>query len=216
MSNPLAVAPRRRGMGIALLMVVFVGLIGFALASSREGGRHHESRSYEQSPGNWQVALVHRGVTELSDGKGSDLVPLAALFGAKEGMPAMLRRRIRVNLGGVTALKLRFAQAQHLASPDGSSFWIVEGKGVTCLFRDGLPASSCRTSASAREEGIWLGTYSTSETEPGRPVAFLALGIVPGASTSVKVRSEGSQITIPVRNHLWALKSRFPIKVDMQ
>jgi hypothetical protein len=201
---------------IALFLVCILGVAGISalILSSQNGDRHQEPPAHQQGQGSWQVSLVHRGITEMSEGRGSGSEPLSAYFGQKEPMPSMLRKRISRNLGGVSALHLRFTQAQHVNSSLGPSFWIVEGRGVTCLFRDGMPASSCRTSVSAREEGIWLGTYSTRNGEPGRPVNFLAMGVVPRAIGSVVAHTGPSKGTVRVRRHIWALRSRFPIEVN--
>lgn len=215
MIGHLVVAKRTRTRTALLLMcIVVIASVGVFTLSSQDGVRQQEPSTYNPAQSNWQHSLAHRGIVEISEGRGADLKPLSAYFGSREPMPNTLRKRISRNLGGVGPLHLRFAQAQYLVSSSGPSFWIVEGRGVTCMFRDGLPASSCRTSVSAREDGIWLGTYSTRQAKPGRPVAFLALGVLPQAAGTVVAHTGKSKITVPVRSHIWVLRSRFPIDVD--
>jgi hypothetical protein len=200
----------------ALLVMLGIVAAGVAmiLLLSHEDDQRVPRVTGQPSQKNWQTDLVRLGLAELSAGKGVGFAPLGGFYGSRESMPKALRGRIRQNLGGVASLGLRFAQAQHVTSPLRVSFWIVEGKGVTCVFRDGLPASACRTSVLARREGIWLETYSTSQEEVGHPVAFLALGVAPERVRYVAVRSGRVHRLIHPVDHIWAMRSRSPIELQ--
>lgn len=195
-----------------LLITMVLALVVVRDAAPRKAKHVQPATDSEVSgPNNWQAELARRGQAELTKTKQDRLPSLVSLFGPHESMPHIMREHISHNLGGIRTLHLQFAHAQHVRSRLGVSFWIVDGKGVTCLFRDGLPATACRTSTSARREGIWLGTYATSRQEAGQPVAYLALGVSPKQVNTVVVRSGSVRRSIKLLSHTWAARSRKPI-----
>jgi len=162
----------------------------------------------------WQTELVRRGSSELRAGKGAGLEPLGANFGRQEPMPKAMRYRIRQNLGNISALGLNFKTSHYVTTSMGISVWIVNGRDVTCLFRERSAASSCRTRVAAEREGIWLGTYSTSKARPGQPVDYLAVGVAPGTVNSVVVGTGTTRKTLHLKAHAWALRGRNPIYLE--
>lgn len=142
------------------------------------------------------------------------LPPLSASLGSLEVMPAAVQRRIRDNLTSPKSLRLRFDRAQHARAPIGVGVWLVEGPDVTCIFREGLPASSCLKTAEAKRNGISLGTYRTDKAHHGRPVDFLALGVVPVGIRAVRVEIVGSRRVVQAPSGVWAVRAKAAIKVE--
>jgi hypothetical protein len=179
------------------------------------GGQDSSTSPSLRARDSWQERFVRRGIAQLRAGKTGELAPLTASHGTAEAMPEVMRRRIGQNLNGVGSLHLRFDQAQYEPTPVGVGVWIVEGRGVACIFTDGMPASSCRTSVDARREGIWLGTYRTSKVHPGRPTSFLTLGAVPDNVRAVSlIVGSDPPTTIRVLNHVWAVRTRASVEIQ--
>jgi hypothetical protein len=141
------------------------------------------------------------------------LSALSASQGAPEDMPKALRRQIR-RLKAGKPFHLRFDEAQHARTPIGVGIWIVEGAGITCIFREGLPASACEPTGDTKLNGISLGTYTTDKAHPGRPLSFLALGVVPEGVRAVLARVASSRRAVRVRNGAWAIRAKTPIKIE--
>lgn len=195
-------------------MTVLLGasIAGWIFIQSGSNNYAHDSRSGRNaSPAEWKQRLAQRGLAELRHSQARGLAPLMASHDGPEGMPMALRRSIAKNLQGVDALHLRFARARHERTPIGVGLWVVEGEGVTCLFREDSPASSCRTSLATKRQGIWLETYKISKAQPGRPSHFLALGAVPEGVRAMSATIAGSPRTVPVRNDVWAVRAESPI-----
>jgi Flp pilus assembly protein CpaB len=205
---------KRLAIGIAVLLAL--GVAGwFALQAGDSGSNGSAAADAARSgaPESWKTRLAQRGMARVEAGQVREPA-LTASHGPAESMPEAMRQKIRDNLNGVAPLHLRFQQAQHVRTPIGVGLWIVEGAGVACIFREGLPASSCRTSFDARREGIWLETYSTSKAHPGVPTGFLALGVVPEGVRAVSVTINGSRALLPVEGGVWAKRARVPIKIQ--
>lgn len=174
-------------------------------------------RAAQGIPAPWQSELVGGGLEELRTGRARGLPPLSSSLGAAEGVPSSVRRLIERNRGS-DSMRLRFGQAQHLSTSVGVGFWIIEGRGVTCLYREPISmhreetlASSCRKTVDARQEGITLETYRVTAAHPDRPSHFLAIGIAPTGARAVSVRMDDSPAKIPVRNGAWGARSERPI-----
>jgi hypothetical protein len=190
----------------AVLIAAVVGVAGLAVL--------HESGSAQSAPRagvGWQRHLAARGERQLESALAKPT--LAARFGAAEGIPAASRRAISRNLHGGKALALRFDKAQTLPAPAGIRLWLVEGRGVACLFVAArpAPASACRTTVQAAEDGISIGTYGTDPSNPGKPTAFLAAGIEPTDVSSLTVAVGEKRRTIPARDGVWAIRAKAPI-----
>lgn len=199
--------------GVILLVPIVGAVLVFQVrgdGSSVEGGQSRPERLL-----GWQERLVQRAAVKSATTQGAGYAPLIASHGAAERMPMATRRRIKKNLHGAGPLRLRFNHAQYVKASAGVGLWIVEGAGVTCLFREAkpFPPSACRTSVEARRQGITLETYRTSKEHPGLPIAFLAVGAVPDGVPWITVMISGSRRKVRVQNGVWAIRARTPVKV---
>jgi hypothetical protein len=201
---------RRAIGGITITLALVVG--GWLALSAKKGDTSEQAAPYQ--PEAWQMRLVHRGAAELRRDR-AQVAPLTAFHGRAEGMPVGMRRRVAKNLPGSGPLHLRFDGAQYVRTDRDLALWITEGRGVTCIFRDKIASSACRTSAGARREGIWLGTYKTSRAHPGRPSHFLAFGVVPNGVRAVAVEVDGSSppTIVQTKNDVWAVRAETPIHI---
>lgn len=195
------------------LVATIFGLVCWLMM--RPVGSQAPSADVLKRPQNWQVALVRRGLTELANVTAASEQPsLLSAFGPRENMPESMRLKIRHNLGGVARLHLRFGSAQLLHGANGVSMWLVGGRGVTCLIRNDKPATACRTSVLADREGVWLGTYATTNVRPGTPVRYLAFGVTPQSEKGIVVRSGPLLRRLRVPRHIWVFEGRSPIRVN--
>lgn len=203
---------RKQAPGV-IAAVFAVCVCGWLTLQSSHDSSTSEKRAIRLGFRDWKTHLVERGQAQLGAGQGHELAALTSLHGEPEGMPFPMRQRIRENLGGIKPLHLRFGQAQRVRAFE-TYLWIVDGAAVTCIFSEGMPASSCGTSADAMSEGIWLETYKTRSAQPGRPTSFHAFGAVPSEVHGVAVTIGGRRSVIPVQNHAWTRRARIPIKVQ--
>ncbi len=170
---------RGRAFLFSLTALVLLGGVWLVLHVVRgeTSGPGSESPS-SASPREWKAELVRRGVKALKEGEAKGLAPLGASHGAAEPVPLPMQRKLRRNLYGKGSLGLRLDRAQRVQTPAGVAFWIVEGRGVTCIFLDEA-SSSCKTSVEARKTGVFLETYRITKAHPGRPSHFLVVGAMP-------------------------------------
>jgi hypothetical protein len=209
------VSTKWRSLIVVATLLAACALVWLQFIRDNRGGRESSTPASHRARDSWQERFVRRGIAQLRAGEARELPPLTGSHGTAEAMPEVMRRRIGQNLQGVGPLHLRFDQAQYEPTPVGVGVWIVEGRGVACIFTDGMPASSCRTSVDARRGGIWLGTYRTSKVHPGRPTSFLTLGAVPNNVRAVSlIIGSGSPTTIRVLNHVWAVRTRASVEIQ--
>lgn len=194
---------------VALVVVFAVGWLFVRMGN--DGSSVRETHPKSNTSG-WKHKLSQRGISESRESQEEGLVPQMAAHSAPEAMPMRMRRRIAEVLHGVGALHLQFNKAQRGRTPVGVDLWIVEGRGVTCLFLEETLASSCRTRVEARRQGIWLETYKISKVHPEQPSHFLALGAVPDGVHVVPVTIAGSPRAVRVRKNVWAIRAETPIE----
>lgn len=125
----------------------------------------------------------------------------------------MQMRRLALEArGGGNRLDLLFEEAQHMRTSIGG-LWVVAGKrGVTCIFRGDLAASSCSVSANAVKYGMVL-ELGKRDRARGRFHDFRAQGLAPDGTKSVRVRVGSRLVTIPVINNSFAYRANRLIRI---
>jgi hypothetical protein len=203
--------------GLALLVVLGVLWLwldptGGALGHPDTGGRP-PSTSAESTASSWQTKTVRRGLEERGDPVARDLSPLAITQSPPRSMPRAMREKVLETLGPGNHLGLDLARAWLTRTKIGVGIWVVEGRGVTCAFRDGVGSSICQTSVQARRHGLLLETYKVGKDPAAPPTHFTAFGIAPDRAHFAVVKIEGHRRRIPIVDHAYALRGHEPIEV---
>ena len=133
-----------------------------------------------------------------------------------ESMPPAMRRVARETLGGARNLNLRFDRAHYVSASAGVDLWVVEGDGVTCIFRDksgGVFMQHDRGGEAARDarRGLQAGSVATEG-----PVDCLAIGVVPGWARAVAVKIGKTSKVLPIEGYAYALRAEQPIRAARQ
>jgi hypothetical protein len=202
---------RRR---IALGVLGPLALIGAALLMLDPKGDAQSPGGHPSQRGgiNW-AQLVQSGLAELHAAPAQQHWPFSALQEPTRRMPDGLREGALENLGHAEPLKLRFNQAIHSPTMAGIGFWVVPGRGVTCMVEDRTPAAACDMTARVAREGLQLEVYKSDPRRGGRPSHFLALGMVPDGISRVKARIGRRAESIPVIGNAYGWRAEVPIAV---
>lgn len=200
-------------MAIALTAIgLFMG-VWLVLSGGEDRTDHLPEATLSDAAKEMERQLVSQGLRALRQQHEDELEPLALTQGKPEPMPLSMRRVVIETIGPAPQLDLEFDQAQYVRTPEGAGLWVVEGRGVTCAFRDETGTSSCGTTIETRRRGLLLATYRLNGRIPHRIKQFTLLGIAPNDVTAVLVTSGGIARTIPVQNHLYAASADRPVKV---
>jgi hypothetical protein len=157
---------------------------------------------------------MRHGLDKLNDPSNRGLPPLAITRTAPESMPPGMRRKVHETIGPSGVMQLDFDQAQLVRTQIGLGVWVVEGRGVTCAFRDGVGSSICQTSVQARRHGLLLEVYKVGKDLMAPPTHFTAFGVAPNWAHIVVAKIGGRQREIPVVSHAYALRAEQPIEVQ--
>jgi hypothetical protein len=132
-----------------------------------------------------------------------------ASIGELKRMPPSLRSASYKTLGRHSGLDLRFRAARQAHPTQRLSFWIVEGDSVVCIFQEAATAVSCAPDADAVRHGVILETGKPDDM----PTHFLMLGIAPCWAKVVHLQVGAKSMTAQVRNSIFILRARQPIKL---
>lgn len=160
------------------------------------------------------MQTVRHGLDELTDPSNRGLAPLAITKTVPESMPAGMRRKVSETIGPSRVMRLDLDHAQLVRTRIGLGVWVVEGRGVTCLFRDGVGSSTCQTSVQARKHGLLLETYKVGKDHTAPPTHFTAFGVTPNWARTVMAKVGRHQRKIAVVSHAYALRAEQPIEVQ--
>lgn len=150
-------------------------------------------------------------------GRRGGRLPIKALRTKAEPLPPRLREEALETLGKEAhRLGLRLAAAQHLRTAIGISEWVVPGRDVTCLFRGGMAAVACNKNTLVRRKGLMVVVgEGKSQVDPGLPDRFLALGLVPDGTSSVRLHEvNGSSKVVPVVGNTFAYQAKTPFELE--
>jgi hypothetical protein len=178
------------------------------------GSSSTSSNLTSTSAENWQAQTASRGLEELNDPSNRGLPALAITKTMPESMPRGMRQKVHETIGPAQSLQLDFDQAQLVRTQSGIGIWVVEGRGVTCAFRDKVGSSTCQTTVQARKRGLLLETYKVNKDPKAPPTHFTAFGVAPNWARSAVVKIKGRQREISVVNHAYALRAMQPIEVQ--
>jgi hypothetical protein len=182
--------------------------------SHRTGTSPTSSNLTSPSTGGWQAQTVRRGLEELGEPSNRGLPALVITKTVPEAMPQGMRRKVHETLGPAQSLQLDFDQAQLVRTQSGLGIWVVGGRGVTCIFRDGVGSSNCQTSVLARQRGLLLEVYKVGNDPAAPPTHFTAFGVAPNWARTVMAKVAGHQREIPVVRHAYVLRAEQPIEVQ--
>lgn len=200
---------------VAVAGLVAIALGGWGLLSAIETGPSVAPNSPSApTMTSWQRHTVKRGLQELKEAGRASPAPLAVMRTSPEAMPPTMRRLIQQTIGRARPLRLQFDRAQLVQIAGAPSIWLVQGRGVTCLFRDRSGSSICQTSVQARKNGLLLETYKTKGRRENPPTNFLALGLAPNWARVAVVRTGGRVRRLKTFDHTYALHAQVPIEVE--
>lgn len=196
-------------------VLVFVAAVWALSAIGPDDQEHHPATPVISAAAKKaERQLVHRGLRELHQSQGTRLEPLALTQGKPESMPLSMQVAVTQTIGPAHYFDLKLDEAQYAKTPLEIGVWLVEGRGVTCMFRDKTGTSSCATTIETRRRGAVLAFYRTSSKLDHRPSSFTLLGIAPNSVEAVSLRAGRKSRTIRVQNHLFAMRSNKPVRVS--
>jgi hypothetical protein len=208
----------RKPATLALSLLVVLGALwlwldlpGGVLGHQNASGRASSASSV--SSVDWQLRTVRRGLEEIREPSNRNLPPLAITNRPPEPMPPAMREKVFETLGPGNRLELDFDRARLIRTRIGIGIWVVEGRGVTCAFRDGIGSSICQTSIQARRHGLLLESYKVGKGPAASPTHFTAFGVSPNWVRFVVVEIAHRRHEIPIVNHAYALRAEQPIEV---
>jgi hypothetical protein len=165
----------------------------------------------ETSGNGWQRQLAGVGRAELH--AFGTPQSLSQSVGQHKEMPSSLVRAIAQNLHGIRALDLQFDESRLVFSPSGKALWVVDGGGVTCMFREAIPASACDTQASVLRHGLFVETYELEGFRHPRPTNYWVQGLVPDGVGRVRAKVGSRVIDVHVRRNVYEIRAQRPIDV---
>lgn len=186
------------------------GLLLSQSPPSRTGSRGDGS---DESPLAWQYRLASQGLRQLRRARADGQQPGPVRQGRPRAVPVVMRRRIARNLLSVAPLHLHWAEARYAHTRRGIGIWVVEGRGLVCIFRDRSPATACDTRLNVGRRGIYVETYGLSKGRPSVPTAYRVLGIAPPGARTLRAESGGAFVVIPVANRTFEYRSNHPVRV---
>lgn len=190
----------------AVAAVLLLVLIAVVVSSSRQGPAPSGAT---RDPG--MIALVRKGVEQLTLEGTSRRPPFVVSGSAPERIPRIERRAIRDITSGTPEFRLRLNDAQFIPTSVDRGLWLVEGRGVTCLFVAATAASSCSTTAESRRLGLLVATFRTDRDSQPPSRTFSLMGIGPNWARAALV-AVGSDIrTIQLRSQGFAIRADRPI-----
>lgn len=196
---------------VAAALSLWLDLPGRVFGHSDASGR--QSMAASRSSGDWQTKTVRRGLEELREPSSRNLPPLAITSRPPEPMPRAMQRKVSETLGPGNRLGLDFDRARLIRTRIGIGIWVVDGRGVTCAFRDGVGSSICQTSVQARRHGLLLESYKVGKDPTASRTHFTAFGVSPDWARFAVVEIEGHRRRVPIVNHAYALRAEQPIEV---
>jgi hypothetical protein len=196
-------------LGVLLVFAVAIGIwkLGvFPGAGDGQVAAGHRAGELSESAASWKK-ISDNGVAE-EDARQS--WPFTAV--RRTAMPRALIASSRRVLGDPWPLRLRFDDARFTQTPIGAGLWVVPGRGVICVFMEGIPAGSCATAGEARRLGVVLETFAV-DPRTHRPDGYLLLGLAPDGTRVVHARVGGERRQLIVYGNAFAARARSAIRV---
>lgn len=159
-----------------------------------------------------EARLVSLGLRQLKQPANQNLPPLAVTKGRPEPMPAAMRGAVENTIGLAPELHLRFARSQLIRAPGGQDLWLVEGRGVTCLFRAGVGTSTCQTTAATRQGGAQIAVSLPPRAGSSQPSGFLLVGVAPNWARAIRVLIGNQRVYVPIHHHVYEARRTNPIR----
>jgi hypothetical protein len=189
--------------GLALVMILQL--------SSQEDA---PSRATQSSPavGNRKVPLARQAGSDASETQQEWTNVFQALRSSRPVPPEILPR-LQPALGpNARVLELDFEHAYFLETDPPIGIWVLDGKGVTCLFDGQTFAMACDNSANTARDGL-IVVSGRSPMKYKNPVVT-AVGIAPDGARAVRFGVlDSPDRVIPVRGNAFAFRTRQPIVV---
>jgi hypothetical protein len=195
---------------VVAALSLWLDLPGRVFGHSDASGRQPLAAS---KSGDWQTKTVRRGLEEIREPSNRNLPPLAITNRPPEPMPPAMREKVFETLGPGNHLGLDFDRARLIRTQIGIGIWVVEGRGVTCAFRDGVGSSICQTSVQARRHGLLLESYKVGKEPTASPTHFTAFGVSPSWGRFAVVKIGDHRRRVPIVDHAYALRAEQPIEV---
>lgn len=188
---------------IAVALVTGCGLLLIA----RSG---HPSGQPPASTSSGWIGMVRAGIRQSRGKPIFRPLPFHGIH-AEPKMPVSLRHGALRTLGGGEGLQLEFDHARYVMTPAHVGLWVVQGKAVTCIFRDLRPATACDTTTHVEKYGLDLEVYHIGDGKNASPDRFLLLGIVPDRVNAVRLSVRGHPSVDPVSSNTFGRRAEAPI-----
>jgi len=196
---------------IAIALILGAGFLYRVLVG--DSTTPHAQTPQELSHSQAEDLMVKNGLKELKETRAYPLRHLTAVPGEVKSMPVAMRRAVQETTAG-TKLHLRFGRAQYVETEIGVNFWIVEGRGVTCIVRNRTAASICNTSVKARQSGLLLEVFRPGASPNLPPTHFIAIGVAPSWAREVSVKIGNASEIIRIHGHVYTARAERPIRIQ--
>jgi hypothetical protein len=200
----------RQTVGLAALIMLVVSawllLDGHSGQMSAKGGPTTAGQGWKR--------LMRRGLAQERARKFDPAAAVAATVGVAKSMPPEMRRAVGRVMQEAEPLALQFDDARFVNTTIGVGLWVVQGRGVTCLFQAVTGAVSCSPAPSAEKQGLLLGVYKFDPSAQKRPSNFVVLGVAPDWAKVVRATVGRRRIKILIADNAYGYRAEVPIKVQ--
>jgi hypothetical protein len=108
--------------------------------------------------------------------------------------------------------RFRPTLVQRAKTPDGVAWVFLNGSEV-CLAEGVRKSVACTSREQAREDGVFLGTFSPPSPQIPRLHDFQVFGLTPDSVTGVEVKVKTRRHTVAVENNLLSASADHPILI---